>query len=353
MTVQQAPFALPPRARILVTGANGFLASHATNELLRLGYRVRGTVRGAKPWLDAFYTAKYGQGNFETVIVEDLGNYLEVSSVLDNVDGIIHLASDVSLTDDVKKAVPLARKTALTILEVASRRASIRRVVIGSSSMAAYSPTPNKKGIVVHENTWNTSAMEMAWNSFSVPEKCADAAESHHRRMTVYSACKMEAEKASWEWFKRTQPSFDLNSVVSSYAVGKILHKEIPGSTMGWVRSLLRGNKTPMYLIPPKWFVDVEDIARLLTVSLLDSTVSSERVFAFSESMNWSGVTDILRKLQPENHSIPSPLNNEGRDLARILPRDRAIRLLQGFYGQSDMTPIATSITKGILEDPS
>lgn len=91
MTIKQVQYVLPKGARILVTGANGFLASHTINELLRLGYIVRGTVRSPKPWLNAFYNTKYGPGKFETVIIEDLGNYFEIDSALDEVDGIVHL----------------------------------------------------------------------------------------------------------------------------------------------------------------------------------------------------------------------------------------------------------------------
>lgn len=61
------------------------------------------------------------------------------------------------MTDDVKRALPLARTMALTLLEVASRRPLIRRVVIGSSSMAVYSPILNKEGIIVDESKDATS----------------------------------------------------------------------------------------------------------------------------------------------------------------------------------------------------
>jgi dihydroflavonol-4-reductase len=37
-----------PRKVVAVTGANGFLASHIIEELLKRGYRVRGTVRSVK-----------------------------------------------------------------------------------------------------------------------------------------------------------------------------------------------------------------------------------------------------------------------------------------------------------------
>lgn len=54
---------------ILVTGANGYIASHIANEALARNYRVRGTVRNpsATQWLQDFFDERYGKGRFELV----------------------------------------------------------------------------------------------------------------------------------------------------------------------------------------------------------------------------------------------------------------------------------------------
>lgn len=65
---------IAPGSLILVTGANGFIGSHIADQLIRAGYRVRGTARDASKaaWLEEFFENKYGKGKFESVIVEDL-----------------------------------------------------------------------------------------------------------------------------------------------------------------------------------------------------------------------------------------------------------------------------------------
>ena len=86
-------YALPPGSRILVTGANGYIASHVANELLSLGYVVRGTVRSQKPWLNEYFEQKYAPGVFETAIVTTLEDKNFIERVIDGVDGIAHLVT--------------------------------------------------------------------------------------------------------------------------------------------------------------------------------------------------------------------------------------------------------------------
>ncbi|KAJ5744216.1 hypothetical protein N7533_009086 [Penicillium manginii] len=42
-------------SRTLITGTNGFIGSHVVDQLLSLGYLVRGTVRESKPWLNELF----------------------------------------------------------------------------------------------------------------------------------------------------------------------------------------------------------------------------------------------------------------------------------------------------------
>lgn len=59
---------------VLVTGANGYIASHIIDQLLAKGYRVRGTVRSdAKgKWVHDFFGKKYDPGKIEVAVVPDM-----------------------------------------------------------------------------------------------------------------------------------------------------------------------------------------------------------------------------------------------------------------------------------------
>ena len=66
--------AIPKGSVVLVTGVNGYIASHIAEQLLEHGYRVRGTVRDAfkADYMHALFDEKYGGDAFEVQIIKDM-----------------------------------------------------------------------------------------------------------------------------------------------------------------------------------------------------------------------------------------------------------------------------------------
>jgi uncharacterized protein YbjT (DUF2867 family) len=68
-------------AKVLVTGANGYIAIHVVDQLLKAGYAVRGTVRSEKKTLHLKQVfAAYGD-KLELIIVDDITRVCLGSSV--------------------------------------------------------------------------------------------------------------------------------------------------------------------------------------------------------------------------------------------------------------------------------
>ncbi|KAF9878360.1 NAD dependent epimerase/dehydratase [Colletotrichum karsti] len=331
--------ALPKGSVVLVTGANGYIGSHVANSLLEQGIRVRGTVRSAKPWLDEFFQSKFGKENYESIILSNFEDEAALSKAFDGVSGVAHVASDVSFTKDPNAVIPWVIKATETVLATAAKFPAIKRVVLTSSSSAVLIPETNKTGVRVDENTWNDFAVKSAWDPDLSEEK---------KPYYIYAASKTEGERAAWKWVEENKPGFVFSAVAPNCNWGEILHPEIYGSTMGWVRDLLKGNPAPFNYYIPQYFVDVVDVARLHAIALLGDGVGSERLFGFAEQVNRSDVFKTLRALRPDNKNIPEPDENEGRDLTEVLPAKKAEQLLKDYYGQKGWVGYKESLEAGI-----
>ncbi|KAE8336575.1 hypothetical protein BDV24DRAFT_155079 [Aspergillus arachidicola] len=359
-SIKKEQYAIAPGSRVLVTGANGFIGSHVVQQLLSLGYVVRGTVRSQKPWLEELFRFKYGPNSFESVVVPDLSDYDSWSNAMRDVSG----ASDLSFSPNAEEVIPRVVLATETILEAAAKQpqGSIQRVVLTSSASAAALPQPGVEGIVITEDTWNEATVKAAFDE-GTP---ADA-----KPFAVYVASKTEGERAAWKWVKNNKPPFVFNAVLPYYTLGQVLHPEIAGSTMKWAASLLDGDTTAFgfpgrtyksyfpcsytFRVDPfadKFskieFVDVADLARVHVVGLLHPEAKSERLFAFASTFTWNEFVGILRKLRPGNIEIPSPPENELRDLSDIVPARRAKDLLQAVFGGSGWVGLEESIRAGV-----
>ena len=186
---------------VLVTGVTGYIASHTANHVLEAGYRVRGTSRSKEKaqWLFDLFDEKYGKGKFEVSVVEDMMAEGAFDEAVKGVDGILHMASVLTFEEDPDKVIPPTVKGALNILTSATKEASIKSLVLTSSSASALIPHPNEV-INVTEDTWDTEALDL------VDKGEADG-------FAVYAASKTEAERAFWKAIDETKPPFQAAAV--------------------------------------------------------------------------------------------------------------------------------------------
>lgn len=158
---QTSQYAIPHGSKVLVTGANGYIASHIINVLLELGYFVRGTVRTSMPWLQDYFEKEWGPDRCEFVQVPDFQKVDAFDSCVQGISGIIHVVSSSSPSqettidicnkaqalpsgsgvEDIDAAVAYTVNGSVNILRAAATQDSIKRVVFTSSIVAAGYPT--------------------------------------------------------------------------------------------------------------------------------------------------------------------------------------------------------------------
>ena len=210
-------------------------------------------------------------------------------------------------------------KGALNIMTAATKEPGIKSLVYTSSSTAALMPQPNKV-IKMTKETWDDDAVK--------------AAETNPDAWNVYGASKTEAERAIWKAVNETKPPFQVACVLPNANFGPIIKPggEHEASTASWLIRLYNGDTSVFEGLPPQYFVDVRDNARLHVIALIDPDCNGQRLFAFTAPFNWNDVLAVFRKLRPSK-SFPEDREDLGRDLSEI-PNEDAEALLKKHYGR-------------------
>ncbi|KAK3067365.1 hypothetical protein LTR53_015810 [Teratosphaeriaceae sp. CCFEE 6253] len=289
-------------ATVLVTGANGFIASHVADQLLQRGYKVRGTVRSdakAEGLHKAF--AHYGPNAFAAVTVSDMAADGAFDDAVKGASGIVHVASVVNYSPIWDEIVTPTAQGATNLLSAAHKEPGVKSLVYTSSSLATWLPAPDTE---------------------IGPESSAIAA---------YAASKVEAERAVWRFVGEEQPRFQVATVVPDMNFGRSLQADGPASSSAsWAAGLYEGDSWALSL-PPFWFVDVVDDARLHVAALLDPSCAGQRIFAAAEPFNWNDLLRIFRKLRPGKAFMADA--EMGRNLSRV-PNQEAEALLRKWFGK-------------------
>jgi len=327
----------------MVTGANGYIASHVVDQFLLAGYRVRGTVRSTSKgaWMQTYFDQKYGPKLFSFCVVPDMEAPNAFDDAIKGAAGIAHVATPVLQGPNPNEIIPMVIQGTVNILQAAIKESSVKAVVLTSSSSAVTHPDPTNE-VYVDENSWNEVSSEIAW--------APPPYEGFERTIHVYCASKAEAEKAAWKFMREQNPHFVLNTVLPNVCIGKILSPENQGytSSAGWIAAVWNGFKDAEDVrhIPPQHYVNVQDVARLHVASVLDNDVQNERLLAYVQSFNWNIVLAAFRKMYPQRIFVDDLVPDPGQDLTQP-STGRSEGLLKRF-NKSGWTPLEESLKDNV-----
>ena len=288
---------VPKGGLILVTGVTGFIASHAAEQLLEAGYKVRGTARDtnsdkAQHLKDRFQS--YGD-KFEVVQASDLVKDGVFDEAVKNVDGILHIASPFfnNAKDAFKDLIDPAVKGTTNLLKAANGSPSVKHVVVTSSVASILAPKP----IDTETNTYN----EADWND--------DAVENIHKDPTqlqyAYRASKTAAERFAWKYAKENDVKFALTTINPPLVFGPVIHKIADVDSINTsVALLFKFFTNPEAEIPDPMtaqsFVDVRDVAKAHILALELANTNNERFVTSGGELTWGETAEHLRTLYPD-----------------------------------------------------
>ncbi|KAF7975319.1 hypothetical protein HWV62_9743 [Athelia sp. TMB] len=336
--------ALEQNSLILVTGANGFIATHVIETCLAAGYRVRGTARSADKManLQATWTQKYGEGKFEVAVVPNierpgafdealkgksaqrdaLYTHADATGTLcaighPGVSGVAHLATITGFSIIPEQVIDPVVNAALNVLRSCAAHPSVKSVVFTSSSVAASWFTPETE-FDIGEDSWNDASVE---NAHSLPD------DEPTKPWHIYAASKVLAERAAWNFYKETNPGFVFNTVLPSFTLGPMFEPEVSVSTASWLKKAFLGDWSAMMHVPPH----VRDVARLhlRALNAPELAAGGARMMAAAGPFNVNEVLSSLRTIYPQK-TFREDFTPMVRDLSKI-DNKRGTALLGGW----------------------
>ncbi|KAI9680092.1 MAG: hypothetical protein M1817_005108 [Caeruleum heppii] len=320
---------------IIVTGGNGFIASHIVSDALEAralpahhfigrftdrlqsGYEVTASVRSEAKAQQLLETHPEWKGRLGFVYISDLVAPNAFDKLFDNrsYDFILHTASPVSFkVDDVKKdLIDPAVQGTLGLLQSAQKLGGprLKRFVLLGSAVAALDSfeEDDVAGKDYTEDDWNPVTVENATER-------QDA-------LLGYNASKKYAEKAGWDFMEEQKPAFDLTVINPDIVIGPMLHP-LPGpssineTNKFAVHNFMNGtyNAIEAVRFPFYHFVDVRDVAQAHILAMTVPSAANKRILLVSGLITPQLVANTIREHFPEL----KPRVSEGTP-AQILPK--------------------------------
>lgn len=313
-------------AKVLVTGASGFLAIHVVKVLIEKGFFVRGTVRSPAK---GEYLKKLFGDKLELVVIEDMQAPGAYNKAVVGVDAVEHVASPFTFSErDPNSLIKPAVAGTLGILESVKKFGpTVKRVVITSSTVAVTTNFVDKSYIYT-EADWNQPAVDV------VTEQGANAPNN-----LKYPASKVLAERAAWDFVEKNKGEigFDVTTVCPPWVFGPILHE---------VRDKASLNESTQYLIgllDPKYeskgddallkslgaYTDVRDVANIHVEVLFKEAAGNERYLSVAGGFTVQSIYNSLNE-EPKFNDIPVgiPGGIDSEELKANCSSDKLLSLL-------------------------
>ncbi len=267
-------------ARVLVTGATGFIAGHVILQLIEQGHEVRGTARSVSKGtdLDKTLSAYAGRPVHVELVAADLNSDEGWAEAVKGMDYVQHVASPFLAVNpkDPDVLIRPARDGALRVLK-AAKAAGVKRVVMTSSMAAiAYGWGDNRPKLLTEEH----------WSN---PDNMTDN--------TAYTRSKTIAERAAWDYVKGEGKGLELAVINPSAVLGPVMSGDLSAS-LEILTQLLSG-KIPASPRVGFCVVDVRDVASAHVLAMTRPEAAGERFLAAGKFMWFSDVAEVLRKEFP------------------------------------------------------
>jgi dihydroflavonol-4-reductase len=268
-------------AKVLVTGASGFIAKHCIAELLRRDYAVKATLRNLARADEVRRGVAHAGADASAVefVAADLLSDEGWGQAMQDCTYVQHIASPFPLDEprDPDDVIRPAREGALRVLAAATR-AGVKRVVLTSSIVAIDLPWPEAPlGHVFTEADWTN------------PER---------PDITTYIKSKTLAERAAWDFTKGEANTPELTVVNPAFVLGPA-----PDPDLSTSHEVLRLMAIGAYPAAPKVgfpISDVRDVAITHALAMTNPKAAGERFLSANGFLRLYEIGQLLAATLPD-----------------------------------------------------
>ncbi|MDA8196252.1 MAG: NAD-dependent epimerase/dehydratase family protein [Actinomycetota bacterium] len=307
--------------KVLVTGANGYLATQVIAALLRQGRDVRGTVRSLDS--EASVRQALGRGGVDDSGLELVRADLTTDDgwpiALAGVEEVHHVASPIppAQPEDPNELIVPAREGTIRVLRSACD-AGVRRVVLTSSFAAVgYSPK------TVRDFT------EADWTDPDSPG------------LPPYPRSKAIAERAAWDYVEQHGGDTELVVLNPTFIIGPSLVTSLRSSLVA-IKAIAEGT---MLALPRQRFgvADVRDVAEAHLKAASTGAAASKRYLLLADgpTITWLSLAEVIRDhLGASGHRVTLQEVPGEEPMPLVIHNDRAKEELDW-----QPRPVQTTIT--------
>ncbi len=200
-------------AKVLVTGATGFIAGHVIHQLVEAGHEVTGTARSASKAnaLNKTLSSYAGKPIRIDIRAADLSSDEGWAAACQGMDFVQHIASPIptNLPKDHDELIVPARDGAIRVLK-AAKAAGVKRVVMTSSMAAIAYGWGDKRPKLLTEEHWSN------------PDNLTDN--------TAYTRAKTIAERAAWDYVNGEGKGLELTTINPAAVLGPVMSGDFSAS---------------------------------------------------------------------------------------------------------------------------
>ncbi|KAF9553884.1 D-lactaldehyde dehydrogenase [Agrocybe pediades] len=282
--------------RVLITGANGYIAAWIVKTLLEQGFTVLGAVRTQEKGdkvVDMFnkYTDR-----LEIVVVEDMTKDGAFDEAVKRVDAVLHTASPVSSAIEEPEEFnrPALLGTLGLLTSALKHGTNLKRVVMTSSCSTLHRPV--NEPTQFNENDWAESFIHYVK---SAGKKAPFIAK--------YLVSKALAERASWEFYQKHKSDikWDFVTILPPYVMGPPLQdlkdpSNLPASVALFYKAICTEQTLKAVTAEgPFGYVHVTDVATAHVEALKVEKAAGHRIIVAAGGATWQITRDILYRHHP------------------------------------------------------